>query len=128
MNAKTPQAAAKHSADVPECYAVQPQEIDTATASALIESRAISEELTKTFGVSAERVGHGIDPVTETAVVRVEAGGVIIALAVPETGQPYVIQRHGQRLMELTATRRRRAQPKAVAAEFFAELKSRHLV
>ncbi|MFD3716943.1 hypothetical protein [Streptomyces sp. NPDC058677] len=112
----------------PEWPAAKPADIDAATASAIIEARAISEELTKEHGVPAVNVGHGIDPVTNAPVVRVDTAEGLIALAIPAVGEPYVIQRGGQRLLGLQAVRRPRAQVATVARQFVGVLQARHLV
>ncbi|MGW3426186.1 hypothetical protein [Streptomyces phaeochromogenes] len=128
MNAQTPHPAPRQADEFPECRPVQQLEIETETASAIIEARAISETLCADLGVPAVRVGFGIDPVTNGAVVRVETAAGLIALSIPSEGQPYIVQRGGQRLMQLTAVRRRRAQPGRVAAAFLGVLQSKNLV
>ncbi|OEJ20927.1 hypothetical protein [Streptomyces subrutilus] len=127
MNAQTPRTA-RPIESAPECHAAQPLEFDTATESAIMEARAISEALITDLGVPESRVGHGIDPVTNTAVVRVETAEGLIALSVPEVGQEFVIQRGGQWLRSLRPVRRRRAQPLSVAAAFADVLRGRNLL
>ncbi|MGI5353594.1 hypothetical protein ACQEU8_36280 [Streptomyces sp. CA-250714] len=121
------QQAKPETVDTPDWPAAKPADVDAATASGIIEARAISEELTK-HGVPAVNVGYGTDPVTNAPVVRVDTAEGLIALAIPPVGEPYVIQRGGQRLLGLQAVRRPRAQVTTVARQFAGVLQARNLV